>query len=45
VRHRQIVSDEATAEALIGHPHAHYYEHYAMIVLCSDIVELRPDPK
>lgn len=41
----EIVCDETTAEALIGHLHAHYYEHYAMIVLSSDIVELRPDPK
>lgn len=41
----EIVCDEATAEALIGHLSAHYYEHYAMIVLSSDIVELRPEPK
>jgi len=42
VRRCRIVCDEATGEALIGHLHAHYYERYAMIVLCSDIVELRP---
>jgi hypothetical protein len=36
---------EATAETLIGHLHAHYYERYAMIVFSSDIAELHPDPK
>lgn len=39
----EIVCDETTANALIEHLHVHYYAHYAMIVLCSDVVELRPD--
>ncbi len=39
----EIVCDAATAEAIIKHLHEHYYAHYAMIVLCADVEELRPD--
>lgn len=39
----EVVCDEHTAEAVITHLHEHYYRHYAMIVLCSDVEELRPD--
>ncbi len=40
----EIICDVATADALTTHLHQHYYQHYAMIVLCTDIEELRPDP-
>ncbi|MDO9582064.1 MAG: hypothetical protein Q7J24_02965 [Desulfomicrobium sp.] len=39
----EIVCNAATAEAIIKHLHEHYYTHYAMIVLCADVEELRPD--
>lgn len=39
----EVVCDAETAEAISAHLKAHYYDNYAMIMIMSDVVVLRPE--